>query len=57
MLSRITITTNGEQELSFTLSRKQFPIILAFATTIMMSLAQSLRHLGIDFTRDVFCYG
>lgn len=39
------------------LSRRQFPIQLAFALTINKAQGQSLNHIGIDLRKPVFAHG
>uniref|UniRef100_A0A0K0FET7 ATP-dependent DNA helicase n=1 Tax=Strongyloides venezuelensis TaxID=75913 RepID=A0A0K0FET7_STRVS len=40
----------------FTLTRKQFPVRLAFATTINKSQGQTLSKVGVDLTTPVFSH-
>lgn len=46
-----------DQQLSFTLSRKQFPLTLSFAMTINKSQGQSFEAIGIDLRSPVFSHG
>ena len=46
-----------DQQLSFTLSRKQFPITLSFAMTINKSQGQSFEAVGVDLRTPVFSHG
>jgi hypothetical protein len=43
--------------LPFTFARKQFLLRLAYAMTINKSQGQTLSHVGLDFTYDVFSHG
>jgi ATP-dependent DNA helicase PIF1 len=43
--------------LSFTFARKQFPLQLAYAMTINKSQGQTLSHVGLHLTDDVFLHG
>ncbi|KAH9570040.1 hypothetical protein CY35_02G018900 [Sphagnum magellanicum] len=43
--------------LSFTFARKQFPLWLAYAMTINKSQGQTLSHVGLHLTNDVFSHG
>jgi hypothetical protein len=55
-IPRITLSTL-EGELSFTLTRKQFPVRLCFAMTINKSQGQSLSRVGIDLRYPTFTHG
>jgi ATP-dependent DNA helicase PIF1 len=44
-------------ESGFKFKRRQFPIRPAFAMTTNEAQAQTLDHVGIDLTRDVFAHG
>jgi hypothetical protein len=46
-----------DQQLSFTLSRKQFPLTLSFAMTINKSQGQSFEAVGVDLRSPVFSHG
>jgi ATP-dependent DNA helicase PIF1 len=46
-----------DQQLSFTLSRKQFPLTLSFAITINKSQGQSFEAVGVDLRSPVFTHG
>ena len=45
-----------DQQLSFTLSRKQFPLALSFAITINKSQGQSFKAVGVDLRSPVFTH-
>jgi hypothetical protein len=49
--------SSGEKDLSFTLTRKQFPVRLCFAMTINKSQGQSFEHVGVDLRTPVFAHG
>jgi ATP-dependent DNA helicase PIF1 len=49
------IPDNGD--LPFTFARKQFPLRLAYAMTINKSQGQTLFHVGLHLTHDVFSHG
>ena len=55
-IPRIKLSSTDEQ-LSFILSRKQFPIRVCFAMTINKSQGQSFKTVGIDLRTAVFCHG
>jgi len=55
-IPRITLQPSNE-DLPFTLSRRQFPVRLAFSMTINKSQGQSLHHVGIDLREPVFSHG
>jgi predicted alpha/beta hydrolase family esterase len=55
-IPRITLNTNDE-ELPFTLSRRQFPVRLAFGMTINKAQGQSLQTVGINLMTPVFSHG
>ncbi|KEP45929.1 putative ATP-dependent DNA helicase PIF1 [Rhizoctonia solani 123E] len=55
-IPRISITP-PETEFGFQLSRRQFPVRLAFAMTINKSQGQSVDHVGLDLEREVFSHG
>jgi hypothetical protein len=55
-IPRIKLQSTDEQ-LSFTLSRKQFPITLSFAMTINKSQGQSFEAVGVDLRSPVFSHG
>ena len=46
-----------DQQLSFTLSRKQFPLTLSFTMTINKSQGQSFKAVGVDLRSPVFSHG
>ena len=56
LLPRIKLTTT-ETELPFILSRKQFPIRLAFAMTVNKAQGQSLQTVGMDLRTSAFAHG
>jgi len=43
--------------LPFTFARKQFPLRLAYAMTINKSQGQTLSHVSLHLTDDVFSHG
>ena len=45
------------EAVGFHLSRRQFPVRLAFAMTINKSQGQSVRNVGINFQTPVFTHG
>ena len=55
LLYRCALSTSTD--ISFTLTRTQFPAKLAFAMTINKSQGQSLHHVGIDLQHEVFTHG
>uniref|UniRef100_A0A0K0FHX7 ATP-dependent DNA helicase n=1 Tax=Strongyloides venezuelensis TaxID=75913 RepID=A0A0K0FHX7_STRVS len=46
-----------EKKYPFTLTRKQFPVRLAFAMIIIKSQEQTLSKVGVDLTAPVFSHG
>ena len=56
LISRITHHCN-DSRLSFTLSRRQFPVIGAFAMTINKSQGQSYDRIGIYLCNEIFSHG
>jgi ATP-dependent exoDNAse (exonuclease V) alpha subunit len=44
-------------DLPFTFARKQFPLWLAYAMTINKSQGQTLFHVGLHLTDDIFSHG
>ena len=46
-----------EGQLSFILTRKQFPVKVCFAMTINKSQGQSLKVVGVDLRTSVFTHG
>jgi hypothetical protein len=48
---------SGNSGLPFTFARKQFRLWLAYAMTINKSQGQTLSHVGLHFTDDVFSHG
>ena len=55
--SRPRITNNCEDDLPFTLQRRQFPLELAFAMTINESQGQALRNVVLYLPFPVFAHG
>jgi len=55
-ISRIKFISNNSS-FPFTFTRKQFPLRLAYAMTINKSQGQTLSHVGLHFTDDVFLHG
>ncbi|KAL5728631.1 hypothetical protein ACHQM5_001695 [Ranunculus cassubicifolius] len=55
-IPRITLTPSTSQ-LPFKMSRRQFPVRLAFAMTINKSQGQSVKYVGIDLRTPVFSHG
>uniref|UniRef100_A0A0K0FHY9 ATP-dependent DNA helicase n=1 Tax=Strongyloides venezuelensis TaxID=75913 RepID=A0A0K0FHY9_STRVS len=53
LIPRIVLYSS-EEEYPFTLTRKQFPVRLAFAMTINKSQGQTLSKVGVDLTTPVF---
>lgn len=49
--------SSGEKDLTFTLTRKQFPVRLCFAMTINKSQGQSFERVGVDLRTPVFSHG
>ena len=56
LIPRNTITPS-DSNLPFTLCRRQFPIMLAFALTINKSQGQSLLNVGLYLPKPVFTHG
>ncbi|GAB2295895.1 hypothetical protein Dimus_038387 [Dionaea muscipula] len=56
LIPRITLTPSTT-EIPFKMSRRQFPIRLAFAITINKSQGQSLKYVGVDLRTPVFTHG
>eukprot|EP00794_Sanderia_malayensis_P017148 gene17148-biopygen14755 len=56
MIPKITMSCS-ESSLPFTLSRKQFPIRLAYCLTINKAQGQSLKYVGIYLPQPVFSHG
>ena len=44
-------------ELPFNMTRRQFPVRLAYAMTINKAQGQSVQHVGIDLRNPVFSHG
>ncbi|PIA58458.1 hypothetical protein AQUCO_00500412v1 [Aquilegia coerulea] len=55
-IPRITLEPT-DSETPFTMSRRQFPVRLAFAMTINKSQGQSVKIVGIDLQNPVFSHG
>ena len=55
-LPRINFSTS-ESDFPFTMTRRQFPIRLAFAMTINKSQGQSLKRVGVYLKSPVFSHG
>jgi ATP-dependent DNA helicase PIF1 len=55
-IARIKFISNNNG-LPFTFARKQFPLRLAYAMTINKSQGQTLSHVGLHLTNDVFSHG
>ena len=55
-IPRITLSPPVEA-IGFHLSRRQFPVQLAFAMTINKSQGQSVKYIGINFQTPVFTHG
>jgi ATP-dependent DNA helicase PIF1 len=53
---RITLTPSSEQ-VPFQLSRRQYPLRLAFAMTINKAQGQSVKNVGLDMRTQVFSHG
>lgn len=57
-IPRITLTPSGNvTDYAFTMSRRQFPIRLAFSMTINKAQGQSAKHVGLDLRIPVFAHG
>ena len=56
LIPRITIQPSSE-DLPIPLSRRQFPVRLAFAMTINKAQGQSVSHVGLDLQTAVFSHG
>ena len=48
---------SADTDLTWRLTRKQFPVRLCFAMTINKSQGQSFETVGIDFRSPAFCHG
>ena len=58
VLPRINFSIDPEMSgLPFTLLRRQYPIIPAYALTVHRVQGQTLRFVGLFFRGDVFCHG
>ena len=56
LIPRITLYSRKE-DIGFILSRRQFPVRLAFAMTINKSQGQSVAHVGVDLRVPAFAHG
>ena len=56
VVPRITLNTGDSSWYPFTLFRKQFPIVLAFAITINKSQGQNFNSLGIFIRQPLFSH-
>ena len=56
IIPRINLTLT-ESELPFTLTRRQFPVCVAFAMTINKSQGQTIDHVGVYLPKQVFSHG
>lgn len=57
-IPRITLNpTNSNGEFPFRLSRRQFPVRLAFAMSINKAQGQSVKYVGLDLRVPVFTHG
>ncbi len=58
LIPRITLNpTSSNSDFPFKLSRRQFPIRLAFAMSINKAQGQSVKYVGIDLRIPVFTHG
>lgn len=55
-IPRISLSPSGE-DLPIALTRRQFPVRLAFAMTINKSQGQSVKYVGLDLRTPVFSHG
>ena len=55
-IPRISLTPSSS-ELPFTMTRRQFPVRLAYAMTINKSQGQSVKYVGVDLRTPVFSHG
>jgi hypothetical protein len=56
LIPHITLYSKKE-DFGFVLSRRQFPVCLAFAMTINKSQGQSVAHVGVDLQTPAFAHG
>ena len=57
LIPRTSLNSTQDQDFPFILTRRQFPICLAFAMTINKSQGQSMKHVGIDLRVPPFTHG
>ena len=55
-IPRISLTPSLS-ELPFSMTRRQFPVRLAYAMTINKSQGQSVKYVGVDLRTPVFSHG
>jgi len=55
-IPRITLISD-KSALPFEFRRRQFPMCIAYAMTINKAQGQTLRHVGLHLTKDVFSHG
>ncbi|KAK8948385.1 hypothetical protein KSP39_PZI004972 [Platanthera zijinensis] len=56
-LPRIPLKHAGDFNMSFELTRKQFPVRLSFAITINKSQGKTIRHVGLYLPSPIFTHG
>jgi hypothetical protein len=57
VIPRIDITPSPDTDIPIPITRRQFPVRVAFAMTINKSQSQSLTHVGIYLPQPVFGHG
>ena len=57
LIPRIDLVAEPDAKLSFQFTRRQFPVIPAFAMTINTAQGQTLREVGIYLPHAVFAHG